>query len=214
VSARPQTVGAVPLFCLLYIFSAGWLYSADASPPWPRAEFVQGQLVDALCGFTNTGDKGFNVTGLRGSLHSPLDPSFHIQNFTEMSPYTEIKMGEEGTLQYRFFPDPALEPRDYILVLSVDYVDADQEQYRTVYFNSTIEMVESDSSATSRTFFGRVLGLGLLAALGFAGLQLYKKYVVGKRRSRPAETAAKPSADEYLKDVNMPGARPNSKKQK
>lgn len=169
---------------------------------------MQGQFVDVLCGFTNKGDKGFNVTGMRASLHSVFDPSMYLQNFSDIAPYTEVKMGEEGTLLYRFFPDPNLEPREYILALTVDYIDADKEEYRSVYFNGTIEMVESQGSADTRTFFGRILTLGFLGILGFGGYHVYNKYVVGKRRSRPVETA-KPASDgtEWLQDVNMPSAR-------
>jgi len=51
---------------------------------------MQGQFVDVLCGFTNKGDKGFNVTGMRGSLHSAFDPSMLFQNFSDTAPYTEV----------------------------------------------------------------------------------------------------------------------------
>merc|ERR1712216_253316 len=90
-------------------------------PEYPDQKFTQGQLIDVLCGFSNTGDKSFNVTKLEGSLHSTMDYRY-IQNFTERTPSTEIKEGGQGTLLFQFYSDPNLEPRDYVLTLSVDYV--------------------------------------------------------------------------------------------
>merc|ERR1712205_92534 len=71
-------------------------------PEYPDQKFTQGQLIDVLCGFSNTGDKSFNVTKLEGSLHSTMDYRY-IQNFTERTPFTEIKEGGQGTLLFQFY---------------------------------------------------------------------------------------------------------------
>merc|ERR1712070_988452 len=112
-------------------------------------------------------------TSLKGSLNAPMG-YMYIQNFTELTPFTEIKEGDQGTLYYRFFPDPNLEPNEYVLTLSVDYIDADREEFQTVYFNQTVEIVESQSVQDSRTFFGRCLMLVLIAVVGLGASQLSK----------------------------------------
>ncbi len=166
------------------------------------AEFVLGELIEALCGFSNVGDKSFNVTQMKGSLHSAVNYQY-IQNFSEIMPFSEIKKGEQGTMSYRFFPDPQLDPAEYVLTLSIDYIDADKEEYRTVYFNSTIEVFESESSVSSRTFFGRFLFLCILALGGFFGFQYYKKQNAKKAR-RSADPASKQSShNEWLQDVTQ-----------
>ena len=167
------------------------------------AEFVQGEFVEVLCGFKNAGDKSFNITLLKGSLNSPYDHSMYIQNFTEQAPFNEIKTGEEGTLAYKFFPDPGLEPRDYVLTLYVDYVDADKEEYRTVYYNSSIEIVESQSSLDTRTFFGRVLSLVFFGLVALVGYHLYKKF--GTRRRSKTDVKTGGSSNEWLEGSNAPG---------
>ncbi len=159
--------------------------------------------MDVLCGFKNVGDKSFNITMLKGSLNSPYDYSMYIQNFTELAPFNEIKTGEEGTLSYKFFPDPGLEPRDYVLTLYVDYVDADKEEYRTVYFNSSIEIVESQSSLDTRTFFGRLLSLAFFVLVGFVGFHLYKKFGTKKRSSKVEVKTG--STNEWLEGSHTPG---------
>jgi hypothetical protein len=182
------------------------------------AEFVQGEFVEVLCGFKNTGDKSFNITMLKGSLNSPYDHSMYIQNFTEQAPFNEIKTGEEGTLAYKFFPDPGLEPRDYVLTLYVDYVDADKEEYRTVYYNSTIEIVESQSSLDMRTFFGRVLSVVFFALVALVGYHLYKKFGTKKRSKSDVKTTS--SNNEWLEGSFGPseprragsGKKPSAKK--
>ena len=168
---------------------------------WLCAEFTQGQFVDVLCGFSNTGDKSFNITLLKGSINSPRD-YMYIQNFTEMTPYTEIKEGDQGTIYYRFFPDPNLEPNEYVLTLSVDYIDADKEEFQTVYFNQTVEIIESQSAQDSRTFFGRCLLLAVIVA-GGVGFQTFSKRFAGKKGKGPTPVAAKSTggANEWLQDT-------------
>jgi hypothetical protein len=152
-------------------------------------EIVLGELVDVLCGFSNNGDKSFNITQMRGSLHNAIDYKT-IMNLTEANPFAEIKKGEHGTMNYRFFLDPALDPAKYALTLSIDYIDADREEYRTVYFNSTVDLVESASDASSRAFFGRFITIGVLGLVAFLGNNAYKKYSSKKGR-RTVDSAAK-----------------------
>ena len=166
-------------------------------------EIVLGELVDVLCGFSNNGDKSFNITQMRGSLHNAIDYRT-IMNLTEANPFAEIKKGEHGTMNYRFYLDPALDPAKYALTLSIDYIDADREEYRTVYFNSTVDLVESASDASSRAFFGRFITIGVLGLVAFLGNNAYKKYSSKKGR-RTVDSAAKAaSGDDLHPSSNTP----------
>lgn len=158
-----------------------------------------------LCGFSNNGDKSFNITTLKGSLNSPMDYQY-IQNFSDLTPFSEIKEGDQGTLYYRFFPDPQLEPREYMLTLTVDYIDADKEEYQTVYFNQTVELIESQSAQDSRAWFGRCLMLVVLGGLAFGGNLLAKRFA-GKKSKAPAPAAPKATsgANEWLQDTMVAG---------
>merc|ERR1711966_193693 len=172
-------------------------------PDYPDKRFTQGEFIDVLCGFSNTGDKSFNVTTIKGSLNSPFDYRMYIQNFTEVAPNSEVKKGDQGTLYYRLYPDPNLEPRDYILTIMVDYVDADKEEYRSVVFNSTVEIVESQSSLDTRTFFGRALTVSFLAICALAGSMVVNKF--GKKKGRSAETRKSAGGEnEWLQGINAP----------
>jgi len=185
-------------------------------PDFPDKRFTQGEFIDVLCGFTNTGDKSYNVTAIKGSLNSPFDYRMYIQNFTEMTPNAEVKKGDQGTLFYRFYPDPNLEPRDYVLTILVDYVDADKEEYRSVVFNSTVEVVESQSALDSRTFFGRFLMLSFAGLCAFAGNMLFNRF--GKKKGRAAEAKKTGGGEnEWLSGINVPRpaeGRSNSGKKK
>uniref|UniRef100_A0A7S1DQC5 Translocon-associated protein subunit alpha n=2 Tax=Hemiselmis andersenii TaxID=464988 RepID=A0A7S1DQC5_HEMAN len=176
-------------------------------PDFPDKKFILGELIDVLCGFTNVGDKSFNITQMKGSLHNAMDYKTII-NYTEANPFAEIKKDEHGTMSYKFFADPNLDPKEYQLTLSIDYIDADRDEYRTVYFNNTIEFVESQSTLGSRAFFGYFLFAAFVGVVCFFGYKAYQKYASKKTRRTGGE-ASKPSAggaSEWLQDVNVPGA--------
>ncbi|EKX39456.1 hypothetical protein GUITHDRAFT_76400 [Guillardia theta CCMP2712] len=180
-------------------------------PDFQDKKFVQGQFVDALCGFSNLGDKSFNITNLKGYLISPYDYSMYIQNFSEVPAYTEVKKGEEGTLMYRFLPDPALEPREYMLTLTVDYIDADKEEYQTAFFNSTIEIVESQSALDSRVLFGRFLTVCFLGILGLVGNAAYSRFMPKRRKTVDTSARSKESSqNEWLQGTFVGGQKSSS----
>lgn len=50
--------------------------------------------------------------------------------------------GEELSLEYKFLPDGRLEPRDFVVALTMFYSDSSNKWYSTTFFNQTIEIVE------------------------------------------------------------------------
>lgn len=53
-----------------------------------------------------------------------------------------VAPGEEISLDYKFMPDPRLEPRDFVVALTVFYHDGKGQYYSNTFFNQTIEIVE------------------------------------------------------------------------
>ena len=67
-----------------------------------------------MVGVSNqTPDVYFNVSHIGAQLHSPYDYSYFIQNFTVRELEAVVGPGQETTVEYRFHPDPSLEPIDF-----------------------------------------------------------------------------------------------------
>lgn len=77
-----------------------------------------------------------------------------------------MKPGEELSLEYKFYPDPRLEPRDFIVALTAFYSDSKGEWHSTTFFNQTVDIVEVKKLIDWELFFLVVL---FSAAIGGVG---------------------------------------------
>ena len=57
-------------------------------------EFPVGDVVDVLFGVVNEGQEPINVTAVAGSLNSPYDFNYYMQNFSEVN-YNAIILEDE-----------------------------------------------------------------------------------------------------------------------
>jgi len=139
-------------------------------PDFPAKKIPVGKEVTALIGFSNTGDKAFNVTGIGAHLHSPYDFAYYIQNFTAYEIEGVIEPGSQLSIEYTFKPDPSLEPLEFHLSGWILYNDSDNNEFRSTFVNGTIELVEAPSDFDIRgvfTWFLAVAALGLIVYVGF-----------------------------------------------
>jgi len=126
--------------------------------------------VTVLVGFSNSGDKAFNLTAIGAHLHSPFDFSYYIQNFTAYEVDGVVEPGAQVSLEYTFKPDPSLEPLEFHLSGWILYNDSDNNMFRSTFVNGTIELVEAQSDFDIRgvfTWFLAVAALGLIVYIGF-----------------------------------------------
>jgi hypothetical protein len=93
-----------------------------------------GKTVTVLCHFHNEGDFPYNVTAIMGSLNSPFDFNYHIQNYSYKPIGVVVRSGEEVTLEYQFQLHPDLQPVQYVLAHTVFYED-DSLSYSSTFFN-------------------------------------------------------------------------------
>jgi len=158
-------------------------------PDFTDKRFTAGDEVAVLIGVSNSGDRPYNLTYITGSLHSPFDYSYYIQNFTVSLINAVVDAGSEISLEYRFKPDPNLEPLEfhfsgYFLYNTTD----DREIYRSTFFNGTVELVEKNREFNTRTIFSYVL---VLAVIGLAGYFFFEsKYSKSVRRSTTTRRTA------------------------
>jgi len=135
-----------------------------------KNEFIIGNPIELLLGFSNTGDTAVNVTSVAASLRYPSDWRYFIQNYTKQALSVVVQPGQQNTFLYKFLPDPLLEPREFGLSAQVFYHDAEGGNFTSYFFNSTVHLVESSESIDAQTLFTYI------GIVGVAGLVLFIIY--------------------------------------
>eukprot|EP00640_Fibrocapsa_japonica_P002800 CAMPEP_0113933522 /NCGR_PEP_ID=MMETSP1339-20121228/556_1 /TAXON_ID=94617 /ORGANISM="Fibrocapsa japonica" /LENGTH=273 /DNA_ID=CAMNT_0000934809 /DNA_START=43 /DNA_END=864 /DNA_ORIENTATION=+ /assembly_acc=CAM_ASM_000762 len=108
-------------------------------PEYPDQRFPIGDSVTVLCHFENAGDEEYNVTAIMGSLNSPFDFNFHVQNYSLKPIGLTVGPGMEFTFEYNFQIHPNLEPVEYVVATTIFYED-EEESFSSTFFNSTVEL--------------------------------------------------------------------------
>jgi len=108
---------------------------------------------------------------------------------------------DSSSFSYWFYPDPLLEPRDYVIDTSVDYSDEDNRNYTTVVYNKTVVFVEGDSELDIQTVFSYLVGTAL------SGLVIYVIYTLNKSKSKGKGKTTSPaltsSGDDWTQNPSM-----------
>jgi len=154
-------------------------------------KFIAGDEVTALIGMHNSGDKTYNVSYVGAHLHSPFDYNFYVQNFTVRWTSNLLPPRSEVTVEYRFRPDPNLEPLDFQLSGWLIYNDSAPTPviYRSMFVNQTIEVLERRQEWTASSI---ITWIFVLAGLGLAGYVALNLTQGGKKTKSRAST---PSVD-------------------
>jgi len=146
-------------------------YTSYIFPHSGNRVFNIGAEIEVLTGFANKGNSIFNITHISASLMYPQDHRYFIQNYTKQVIDQLVLPNEHRAFVYTFKPDAMLEPREYGLVVSIFYTDAEEGNFTNVVFNSTIGLAESDESIDVATLFTYI---GILGVAGLVGFIVYK----------------------------------------
>lgn len=158
-----------------------------------------GKTVTVLCHFTNHGDFPYNVTAIMGSLNSPVDFNYHIQNYSYKPIGVVVRSQEEVTLEYQFQLHPDLQPMQYALAHTVFYED-DSISYSSTFFNQTVEVYFREEDLDLETVVQLIFSFIFTVAIGFALCVVCVPGMGSKRHilfSKP-QKAAKPGDDDWL----------------
>lgn len=71
-------------------------------PKYSNGKFPIGEVVTILCHLSNNDNVPYNISAIMGSLNSPYDFSYHIQNYTYKPLGVVVRPGDEITFQYQF----------------------------------------------------------------------------------------------------------------
>jgi len=152
---------------VLAVAASADVATVSVFPHYAAKKFIAGEPVEILLGFANNGEEEFNITHITASFNYPLDYSYFIQNFTIKEYNISVKPSTLVSLSYSFLPDALLEPRDFGLVCSVFYRDLQGTNFTSVFFNSTVDLVEPAGGVDTQTFFVVIFSIAFLGLITF-----------------------------------------------
>jgi len=161
-----------------------------------------GQIGELIVLFTNNGQKKFNVTSTEGSLNYAADISIYLQNFTRNDHGVIVNPSEQVAFSFFFRPDPQLEPMRFGFLANVYYVDEDNVNYTSTFFNSTIQLDEVESTFDVKNLFTYFLGLGVLGLIGFVIFK-FSGFKKSKRSRIETGTKSEDWSNEWLQGTNL-----------
>ncbi|AEC07130.1 Translocon-associated protein (TRAP), alpha subunit [Arabidopsis thaliana] len=102
-----------------------------------------GEETELLVGLKNEGKTRVGVMGIRASVHLPYDHKLLVQNLTMLRlNNASIPTSLQATFPYIFAVSQYLQPGAFDLVGYIIY-DVEGKPYQSVFYNGTIEVVES-----------------------------------------------------------------------
>lgn len=178
-------------------------------PDHPDQKFPIGETVTVLCHFTNTAEHyPFNVTAIMGSLNSPFDFNFHVQNYSYKPLGVVIRPDEEFTFSYEFQLHPDLQPVEYSLSHTIFYED-NSRGYSTTFFNQTIELSYPTDEFDMYTM-GQ-LAFSLSACMFVMGMLIwiFKSDTGGSKKKNVARASA--AADWEVEELSSASGKKNKR---
>lgn len=155
----------------------------------------------------------YNVSAILGSLNSPTDFSIFVQNFTQQMYHQAVAPGKEISFEYKFMPDRRVDPRDFIVALTVIYQDPKGVYFSNTFFNQTIEIIEVKKFIDWEMFFLYVFLVGLLVGSGYliytiVAPHLQTMGIMSKKTKKTKKVSTGPKfqteeeAEDWLKGTN------------
>ena len=163
--------------------------------------------MDVMVGLVNEGQEPINVTNIAGSLNSPYDFNYYMQNFTQVPYNAIIHEDEELTLRYQFKPMSTLDLNvEYTIALTAFY-ENDEELFSETFFNGTVTFYESGSTMGTQE---KIVYVGCIVAIvGF----LFS-FLTGKKGSVSLTSGGGNAGpgDEWVSGFDEKGANFTNKK--
>ncbi|KAJ3690735.1 hypothetical protein LUZ61_019899 [Rhynchospora tenuis] len=135
-------------------------------PKNPGKTVPAGEETELLVGVHNEGESALKVHFVSATLHLPFDHRLSIQNLTSQGFNASVPSSAQATFDYKFALSKFLQPGSFDLVGYMFY-EIDEHPYVSVFYNGSIEVIESGGFLSGESVFLLTLGIGLLALLGF-----------------------------------------------
>lgn len=165
-----------------------------------NSDFVAGQAIRCLLGFTNKGQTDFILDTMDASFRYPQDYSYYIHNFTVIGYNKIVEPQRQATLEYGFLPSEAFGGRPFGLTILLNYHDAEGNLFQEAMFNETITLREPDEGLDGETFFLYVFLAAIVVLIILGAQQLFITF--GKKKmSKPKQSIER--GTQNTSDVDM-----------
>ncbi|XP_021900472.1 translocon-associated protein subunit alpha-like [Carica papaya] len=160
-----------------------------------------GEETELLVGMKNDGESSISIIAIKGSVHLPFDHSLLVQNLsTQGFNNASVPASAQATFPYIFGVSKYLQPGTFDLVGTIVY-EIDEHPYQSVFYNGTIEVVESGGFLSVESVFLVTLGVALLVLLGLwihGQLQRFTKKTKKAPKVEVGTATTDASMDEWL----------------
>ncbi|KAL0670110.1 hypothetical protein Bca4012_032814 [Brassica carinata] len=165
-----------------------------------------GEETELLVALKNDGKPTVGVMGIRASVHLPYDHKLLVQNLTTMRyNNASIPTSVQATFPYVFAVSQYLQPGAFDLVGYVIY-DVEGKPYQSVFYNGTIEVVESGGLLSGESVFLITLGIALLLLLGLWAYSQVQRLTKKTKKVSKVEVGTRStdaSMDEWLEGTHL-----------
>ncbi|CAL9233316.1 unnamed protein product [Arabidopsis halleri] len=165
-----------------------------------------GEETELLVGLKNEGKTSVGVMGIRASVHLPYDHKLLVQNLTMLRfNNASIPTSLQATFPYIFAVSQYLQPGAFDLVGYIIY-DVEGKPYQSVFYNGTIEVVESGGLLSGESVFLITLGIGLLLLLGLWAYSQVQRLTKKTKKVSKVEVGTRStdaSLDEWLEGTTL-----------
>ncbi|KAG2259347.1 hypothetical protein Bca52824_078641 [Brassica carinata] len=165
-----------------------------------------GEETELLVALKNDGKSNVGVMGIRASVHLPYDHKLLVQNLTMMRyNNASIPTSVQATFPYIFAVSQYLQPGAFDLVGYIIY-DVEGKPYQSVFYNGTIEVVESGGLLSGESVFLITLGIALLLLLGLWAYSQVQRLTKKTKKVSKVEVGTRStdaSLDEWLEGTHL-----------
>uniref|UniRef100_A0A1J3E7G8 Translocon-associated protein subunit alpha n=1 Tax=Noccaea caerulescens TaxID=107243 RepID=A0A1J3E7G8_NOCCA len=165
-----------------------------------------GEETELLVGLKNDGKSNIGVMGIRASVHLPYDHKLLVQNLTMLRfNNASIPTSLQATFPYIFAVSQYLQPGAFDLVGYIIY-DVEGKPHQSVFYNGTIEVVESGGLLSGESVFLITLGIALLLLLGLWAYSQVQRLTKKTKKVSKVEVGTRStdaSLDEWLEGTHL-----------
>ncbi|CAN6485365.1 unnamed protein product [Victoria cruziana] len=165
-----------------------------------------GGKAELLVGLNNGGEVPLKVQTITATLHLPFDHRLLVQNLTMKELYNAaVPVSVQATFPYVFDINKYLQPGAFDLVGTIVY-EVDEQQYNSVFYNGTIEVIEAGGFVSVESVFLVTLAIAITGLLGlwiYGQLQNLSKKTKRVKKVEVGTGTADGDMDEWLKGTSF-----------